>query len=204
MTVALPAPFDTAAAQGSMSHGHRSISLTLTTPGELFRNTYNFAWVDITELASFRGEPLRLTTYRRRGTGYMRESFTPTARERITALLLPPVVRYGFNRWWMELNRARYDIDICSERADHARAVAEWWERCADLVAMHQAGDLELVAIEHTQFTRHPSALVADPSDGRTRRVDLAAAAHCRGEHVGWMTREANLIPTGDLLGRVR
>lgn len=194
----LPAPYADARWTSGLTYNRRHLTATITGPGELHRNTYEMAWFEIIEAEPWRGESRHISCLRRRGTTYAREGFTPAAQKAIQATLLPIVHRYGFDRWWNELHRTRGDIAVCEQRASYAQRVAEWWRLRGDLVAMHAAGDLELRG--HPEGHYGPATVLSTDQYGRVERTEVVASAWCHGEQVGWLTRNAELVPLDALL----
>lgn len=61
----LPEPFASAPASAHTEYGKRVVTWTLSDPGEIARNGYQIAWVDITEREPWKGEPLWVSATRR-------------------------------------------------------------------------------------------------------------------------------------------
>lgn len=200
----VPAPFDTAPMAAHVEHGRRKVEWTLEASGELHRNRYVRAWVEVRETEPWRGDRLALSATRRPtdGSSWARVGFTPAACHRLHEVLVPAVARYGFNRLWAGLHGARARPDEARRGADAARAEAAWWDTKADLSEMHAAGAIELRPLGPEFGPREFTQEVACQYGDRRKREPVAAEAHLNGGRVGWVTRRGELIPDQSILGR--
>lgn len=197
MTVRLPAPFD-GVPIGHMS-GARFVEWALTEPGQLHRNRYHAAWVEVREGAPWRGEPLHLSAYRRVTEGsWSREPFTEAATKALHAGIVPLIARYGFDRLWRECcqvggGNVRGGID------DAERYLA-WWRDRGELVDMFEAGMVDLVPVDDqagmfTRGERIPPVAVYHHVASSVSYREVSARVMVGGEQVGWMTRSGELVP---------
>lgn len=199
MTLALELPPEMAGATvaAHLDRGRRSISWTLTTPGQVHRNTYRWAWIDVTEQKPWKGDPLWLSASRRVDEGYHRQPFTDAARTALHRRIVPQLAR-RFGDEWDRLHRAA--VKPSTVAVEHARRTLAWAEQAVELNEMYRAGHLTFRPVQETSIGRAPSIAVPD----RHRfHVEAAAAAYHDGEHVGWMSRSGELLPLDDLLRTV-
>lgn len=208
----LPAPFDTVEPGAHMEHGKRLLSWTLTGPGNLFRNRYAIAWVEISEREPWRGEPLSVWATRRVDMSAARMSFTDPGREAVAALLLEPVVRYGFDRLWVDRHGAGQKPSDALDAAARARREQVWWETKADLAEMHGKGLLSFRGchtgadgVWEAEWVRRGRAdsqrVVCEWGGNRNGWEEVSARVFLGVEPVGWVTRGGDLIPDGAILG---
>jgi hypothetical protein len=199
LALTLPAPLDEATDAGAWTeYGKRTICWTLGGPGTFRRNAWVFAWVQVTEQEPWRGEPLWLSAERRIvDASHLRQPFTTAARAALSDAVLPVVARYGFGRLWLELHRTR--TTDAAKAAERARIIAAWHDARETLHQMHVDGLVDFHPIERDHYGRPPAVRVVG-WDGRLTAEPAAARATVHGEHVGWMTDRAVLVPLGDLL----
>lgn len=180
----------------------RLIAWTLTEPGELHRNRYQWAHITVHEQTPWRGEPLSVRAERRTSTtSYARESFTDAARQKMHAEIVPVVARYGFDRMWTELSRnvsAFRSAHAARAEAVEARRTAEWWDLKAELIEMHEMGAVEFVPVDDDSARhgrRRVTVRVAHPHQQRFSHEHPAARVMCESDQVGWVLDSGELVP---------
>jgi hypothetical protein len=201
----LPEPFASAEVGAEVEYSHRKVGWTLYGPGDIHRNRYEIAWVEIREDRPWRGEPLYLSATRRPpGTSYSRVSFTDKARDQLHAELVPVVARYGFTRLWSELHAAKATAVRDRSAAAEARRIARWWDTKGDLAEMERDGVLEFRPLRVEPYDRTPrQRMPAQNPSGMTWEEVTAEALH-DGHRVGWVTRTGVVIPDGSILEEPR
>lgn len=179
-----------------VSRGCRVLSWTLPGPGSLARNSYEMAWVEITEERPFKGEPLRVWFTRRRGETYSRESFTDAGRLALKADLMPYIAR-AFGEIWSTHSAKRNGAESARLAAEKMAAYSTWWEHHAALMDAYAQGVVDLRPTPPTPIGQHPfkiRVLNTYRLDGDYEEV--MAEAMMGGERVGWMTTSGLLAPT--------
>ena len=198
-TLVLPDWLEGKAASAGTDYGKRYVAWTLHRPEQmvLFRCTFSWAWITVTERQPWRGEPLWLSAQRRIEDPAGREPFTDRAREAMAREVLPVLARYGFDRYWLELHRAKGGADRSLDLADEAEAEASWWRARADLLRMHSAGMVDWSPCPEPPLGERQFSVPSYNSHGAARRGHEYPAAQgtVNGEVVGWMTKTADLIP---------
>lgn len=198
----LPAPFTDVAPSASLDRGRRSISWTLMDPGELHRNTYRMAWIEVTERNSWRGDPLWLHASRRRHDGWTREPFTDKARDALHAEIVPRLARC-FGDVWIGLHRSR--TTSSGDMTRTGLAIAEWCRQVDELADLHAAGLLDFRPVDtpttRANFERCGIGVRVWTGHRGTDTEDAVAGAYLDGQHVGWMLRTGSIAPRIDPLG---
>lgn len=193
-TLELPDPYNTADVGAWVEYGKRKVCLTLNTPGTLHRCRYEMAWLDVTEMYPWKGEPLYVSGQRRPPGGeWSRQSFTDAARKSMSAEILPVVSRYGFERWWLEVHRATKGQQIQSESESQiveVEKIVTYHRRRVELGGLWSSGLLDLVPVEGVRVEMLDSGY-----DMRWARVDVAAKLLFGDDHLGWMTRDGKVVP---------
>lgn len=203
--IAWPSPFERVDELGDVGawieHGRRQLTLTLREPGTLFRNQFEYAWIDITEQEPMRGEPLRVWGTRRIDDGAHRSSFTGPAQDRLQSLLLPPVARAGFDRLWHSYRARREQPETCEKQAEEMRKVVRWWEDRTQLAEWYGAGELSFRrATPEGQYSYRSTFVVSAGSQWHVQQTEVMAEIWRDGEQVGWMTKGGELVPDGESL----
>lgn len=200
----LAEPYASAETVASIRYGCRSITLTLPGPSTLHRNRFARAWLEVTERRAWGAEAwISAQRYAVDGS-HVRSSFTDAGRRAIERDVLPAVHRYGFGQWWEELHQGRTEgprmnIERAKDQAKKARRVVKWWDELAVLLSAHQAGLVELRQVIPDRNHRGRTVLVVDRY-GAVERIPCMAFAYLDGEHVGWLTERADIVPVDDLI----
>lgn len=201
----LPAPLADITPAAHLDRGRRTITWTVTDPGELHRNTYAMAWIEVYESAPWRGEPLWLSASRRRDESWSREPFTDRARDALHTAIVPQLARC-FADLWLDLHRTR--ATPSDRRTLVGRAIASWCEQADHLAEMHALGLLEFRPVTpdevRERFGRCGVGVPIWDEHQGVRIEDAVAWAVLDGEHVGWMLRTGWVVPLADPLGRAR
>lgn len=199
--IELPAPYADATATASTQHWRRRVSWTLYEPGELHRNKYAYAWVEVAEREPWKGEPLRVIAQRRLTANGQRSGFTDLATKAIAAELLPIIQRYGFTRLWLETRQAKAyrEINAATGNAERLTRETAWWKQKAELAELEADGVLDFRPIVPPPGERLERIENLD-STGRYDQSRKAAEARCMGELVGYMTDTGELLPPDDVL----
>lgn len=201
-TLTLPEPFASANAGAHTEYGKRKISWTLAEPGEIARNGYQIAWVEITEREPWKGEPLWVSATRRPpGTeGWSRVRFTDKGREAISGILLPLVARYGFTRLWLDLHRTKHTAGDHAQAIAEAQRVVDWHVACRELTDMHAAGVLDFKPADPKLLAQRYTVPVAAAYGSGRDWEPVMAQAFLDGESVGWITSRGQLVPDRHVL----
>jgi hypothetical protein len=193
----LPSPFDMAEVGAHTEYGHREVTWHLREPGELHRNRYDMAWVEVHEQEPWRGEPLWLRASRRTAPGgWSRVPFTDAARASLHKLLVPLVARYGFSRLWMEHRntRAAGELEHYRSAEDDALTEARWWNARRELAEMQSDGFVDAIPVRDEFGHRPTECRIYGDRSRHWERV--AARAVVNGEQVGWFTVKGELVPS--------
>lgn len=196
-TLTLPAILEGVPMGAHTEYGKRLICWTLPEPGELYRNRYEIAWIDVTEREPWKGEPLWLSATRRHPGASGRVPFTDLGRDALHADIVPQIARHGFGDLWLALHRTKGSG--AAEEAARAHRVASWWDQKAALDDMHQLGLVEFVPIDQREHPRGLRKQIAEGNRGTTS-TDVGARAFVDGVSVGWMTTRGELIPNDGIL----
>lgn len=177
-----------------VSSGRRVLTWNIPGPGPLARNTYEMAWVEVTEERPFKGEPLRICFTRRMAGSYERSSFTEAAHRTLKAEIAPWISR-SFDAIW-KAHSAPKGIEAARGRSKHMKAYAAWWARHADLMEAYALDGIELRPTPPTPIGQHPFRVRVL----NTYRLDgdydtVIAEALIGGERVGWLTSSGLLAP---------
>lgn len=187
-----------------IQYGRRHIGWTLTEPGELYRNRFDWAHIEVYEGYEWRGEPLHVRTQRRTSAAsHVRPGFTDAARTRMQAEIIPVVARYGFDRLWTELSRSVPSFRSASNaRAEAAecRQIADWWDLKAELTELHELGVTEMRLVDRDEHGRAMQVQVAHPYGRGMTHEPVVGEILASGERVGWMLRTGELVPNDELL----
>jgi hypothetical protein len=199
--LALDGPLAAAHLSARMERGRRAVRFELAEPGNLYRNAYERAWLDIEETDTWSGEVRWVSTERvLPGGDWARERFTNKGREAIQAVLVPAVNRYGFDRLWTELfTTARHRGGDCAAMADECERRAAWWKARETLQQMAADGLAAFVPIQREQWGREQTVATVGP-DHRHDWAPVVAQVWALGEQVGWMTRGGQLMPDEAIL----
>jgi hypothetical protein len=186
------------------SYGKRQLSWSIDQPGEIARNQFAYAWFDVTEREPWKGEPLWLSATRRMPTDTTaRTSFTDKGREAVAALVLPVIARYGFTRAWIDAHGQRGNPAADRDAADEARRHAAWWTQKAELAEWHAEGLLSFRPVDpdpKSYASRYPTVKVVPRWHGGSPWEEVTAEALMDGERVGWITKDAQLVPDQSIL----
>lgn len=179
-----------------VAHGNRLLAWSLTDPGQIHRNRYARAWVQVIERQPMRGEPLTLWMARRPAVDRGREPFTDACVDACRREVLPRLAR-DFGDRWEAAHRAAAAGDWRTA-ADDAIRIAAWYARAADLADLYATGHATLRPPapddgDRSAFIGPPQVSIRSPRGG-TELVTRVADVWADGEHVGWLT-ERGIAP---------
>jgi hypothetical protein len=198
-TLELPAYMDGVTAQAYTEYGKRKLCWTITEPGEIHRNRFRWACIDVTEREPFRGEPIWVSVQRRTNPdNHIRTPFTESGRNAVHADVVPVIARYGFNRLWVDQSRhlgTYRGTDTARAEAESCRRMARWWDDKAVLSEAHEAGLTELVPATPDDYGRPRTVRVGHHIGGRSSWEPVMAEVHIDGVLEGWMLANAEIVP---------
>lgn len=193
----LPGPLTGAEPGAWFEYNCRVVSWTVPTPGVWHRNSWVFAWFEVKERNAWYGDALWFGGQRRHGDiTSIRTGFTDRGREAMSREVLPVIARYGFDRLWMELRQVKAAAERFDRPIREAEAAVEWWRMKQDLAGWMAAGDLTFEPVRDAR--EHRIRVCCS-----YRQYDYKAAgarAMLDGAHVGWMTRDGELVPKDAIL----
>lgn len=197
----LPEPFNTTPGAWT-EHGCRQLSWYLEGPGELHRNKFDRAWIDLTELRPWDSSTLIVSALRRHSrSGYGRDRFSEKARAAIGDELRPAIEAIGgFDSLWLALHRSRplnstHDLDA----AETLRRRADWWIERAAVSRRWAEGDLIPVETPAGAPEQLRVPYGADDARPSLERVVRALVTEPDGRVVGYLTDRASVVPAAPL-----
>ena len=196
MLAQLPAPLTDQVPGAWVEHGRRKLSWGPLPGGELFRNRFTMLWVDVAErTVAWSGEADVWPT-RRRDDSLPREGFTDAGRKAFARHLLPTIHRIGFDQLWRAAlaHRSATSGDF-TRQAERHRAIARWWDAKGELAHLNAQGLVRFEPDTNADDRGRGTAVLTSRDHARTERQPVMARALVDGEHVGWLTDHADLIP---------
>lgn len=195
-----------------LERGRRVIEWTLPGPGQLYRNTFTKAAVEVQE-QNLLAPASPLYAYVQRWTGdWSRDQFTPAGRERVRGDVLPYFAEQPgeFDRLWSEKHQGVVDDRGTVTKIDESLEIVAWWERKHRLELMYAAGVLELRPLAeesdgwmpHHRETRQRVPENYRPGSNYPQTAVIAELVHRdRGSlHRGWLCESGDVVPDGGLL----
>lgn len=189
----------------SFSYGKRHIGWTLPEPGNLFRNAYVMAWIEVSETEPWSGEVRYLHATRRVSADYARESWTEKGREALSAELLPAINRYGFGRLWEELHRQKGNAadveETCERQAQLAEDRAAWWRDRAIVETWWREGRLTARGTPRTDYRERERVAFVPAVHSTSERRIIAADLTLDGQllPVAWMLDNGEVVPAREV-----
>lgn len=176
-------------------HSRRVISWSTMKPGEILRNSFQAAWVEVWEMEQWKGEPLWLGASRRTSnSSYVRSGFTDRARKTLHEVIVPAVARHGFGRLWEQ----GFDpVKGYSDRQlDEAEKYLLWCQQRRELEELFREGMIELRPVSRQANGRtHQQVSVYHGIRTNGSLQSVSAEARLDGEQIGWLTDRGVLVP---------
>lgn len=181
-----------------VQHDRREVSWRIHHPEGItvHRCQLVWAWFTVREERMWKGEPLHFFGERRVTENGGRDYFTDLARKSMAGEVLPPIMRYGFDRLWTAIHQRGKDGQGALSQADLHQREATWWRQKAELMDLYGSGLLEFVPTPPTPVgEREFKVETAAPHGFHSGYESVSARALFNDEHVGWMTTGGDVIP---------
>lgn len=199
----LPEPFNNTTPGAWAEHGCRQLSWSINEPGELHRNKFDRAWIDLIELRPWDSSTLIVRALRRHSrSGLGRDRFSEKGRAAIGDELRPAIEAIGgFDSLWLALHRRSRLLDSAHDHdaAETLRRRADWWIERAAVTKRWAEGDL--IPVETPAGT--PDHVWVPCGDGdippSVERVARALVTEPDGRVVGYLTDRASVVPATPL-----
>jgi hypothetical protein len=204
--VSKPPYLEDAKLAAHIDRGTRCLTWTIDTPGELYRNRFSRAHIDVREQVFLAADsPLSLRAERiLDGDHWQRDNFTDRGRETLYCDVVSWIAEGpGFDALWTPLHQAARKDDAGDALAELGREVV-WWQRKQFLEDVYGLGQTVLEQIpEDGQWPRghgQQVRVVSRHTPGRFDRKPVIGTLSLQGKQIGWLTDGGDVIPLADCL----